>query len=95
MLAVATAIMLSSVIAHADSEDDAFLRALREQGLTAQGGGQTMIKIGHMVCDLRRDGYSENAAIGMAKLNGNSFSDQDAKVLVTSAEAAYCPEYIQ
>jgi hypothetical protein len=62
---------------------------------SAQGGDQTLIKIGHMTSDLRSDCYSENATIGMAKLNGNSFSDQDAKVLVTSAEAAYCPEYIR
>jgi hypothetical protein len=61
----------------------------------SMGGDQTTIKLGHMICNLRSDGYSENAAISMAKLNGNSFSDQDAKVLVTSAEAAYCPEYIQ
>jgi hypothetical protein len=76
--------------------DDAdYLRALHKQGITATGGDQTMIKLGHMICDLRSDGYSENSAISMAKLHGNSMTDQDARVIVTSAEAAYCPEYIQ
>jgi hypothetical protein len=31
-----------------------------------------MLKLGHMICNLRSDGYSENAAISMAKLNGNT-----------------------
>jgi Protein of unknown function (DUF732) len=96
ILAVAAALMLSSGIAHADPSDDAdYLRALHKQGITATGGDQTMIKLGHMICDLRSDGYSENSAISMAKLHGKSMTDQDAKVIVTSAEAAYCPEYIQ
>jgi hypothetical protein len=47
-----------------------------------------------MTCQFRSEGYSENALIDIAKLAGNSMSEQDAKVIVTSAEAAYCPEYI-
>jgi Protein of unknown function (DUF732) len=94
ILAAAVGLLLSSATAHADDDSD-YLRALHKQGITANGGDQTMIKIGHMVCDLRSDGYSENSAIGVAKLHGNSMSEQDAKVIVTSAEAAYCPEYIQ
>jgi hypothetical protein len=75
--------------------ENLYLHALHKQGITATGCDQTMIKLGHMICDLRSDGYSENSAISMAKLHGNSMTDQDAKVIVTSAEAAYCPEYIQ
>jgi len=92
--AVLVALMLSSGIAHADSDDDDFLRALHQQGIKDAGGDQAMIKLGRMICDLRADGYSENALKGMGKLHGNSMSDQDVKVIVSSAEAAYCPEYI-
>jgi hypothetical protein len=49
ILAVATALMLSSGIAHADSNDDDFLRALHKQGI--KGTDQALIKIGHVVCD--------------------------------------------
>ena len=92
ILAVATALMLSSGIAHADSNDDDFLRALHKQGI--KGTDQALIKIGHVVCDMRSEGYSENAVMSFGKLHGNDMSDADVKVIVNSAEAAYCPEYI-
>jgi hypothetical protein len=92
ILAVGTALMLSSGIAHADSNDDDFLRALHRQGVT--GGDQALINLGHVICDMRSDGYSENAVMSFGKLHGNNMSDQDVKVIVNSAEAAYCPEYI-
>jgi hypothetical protein len=94
ILAVLVALMLSSGIAHADTDDDDFLRALHQQGIKDTGGDQAMVKLGRMICDLRADGYSENALMGMGKLHGNSMSDDDVKVIVSSAEAAYCPEDI-
>ena len=95
ILGVLAALMLSSGIAHADADDDHFLRALHQQGIKDSGGDQAMIKLGRMICDLRSDGYSENAAKGLGKLHGNSMTDDDVKVIVSSAEAAYCPEYIR
>jgi len=92
ILAVATALMLSSGIAHSDSNDDDFLRALHKQGI--KGTDQALIKIGHVVCDMRSEGYSENAVMSFGKLHGNDMTDADVKVIVNSAEAAYCPEYI-
>jgi hypothetical protein len=95
-VSVFTAVWTSTATASADPSDDAaFLRALHKQGITAKGGDpQEMIKLGHMLCDLRGKGYSENSLVSMGKLYGNDMSDQDVKVIVTSAEAAYCPEYI-
>ena len=94
--ASSTTLVLSSGIAHADiDEDAAFLRALHKQGISSSAGDSDLIKIGHLVCDLRSEGYSENALIKMGTLHANGMSDQDEQVLVTSAEAAYCPEYIQ
>jgi hypothetical protein len=95
ILAVLAALMLSNGIAHADFEDDKFLAAVHKQGITAQGGDPTLIKIAHMMCTLLGEGYSTHALIQMGKLNGNNMSADDTKVVVESAEAAYCPEYIQ
>ena len=38
ILAVLVALMLSSGIAHADADDDDFLRALHQQGIKDSGG---------------------------------------------------------
>jgi hypothetical protein len=48
-----------------------------------------------MICNQRSEGYSENAVISMGKLHGNEMSDQDVRIVVSSAEAAYCPQYIR
>ncbi len=89
------ALMLSGCFAHADSDDDDFLCALHKQGITNQFGDWGLVNLGHMICDQRAEGYSENAIMSMGKLHGNKMTDQDVKVIVSSAEAAYCPEYIQ
>jgi Protein of unknown function (DUF732) len=91
---VATALMLSSGVAHADSNDDAYLAALRRHNISSSGGDQEMIKLGHMICGLLADGYSENALLDMGELHGTHLSSDDVKVIVHSAEAAYCPESI-
>jgi hypothetical protein len=95
LAAFSVVIIALAAPAHADSEDAVFLRGMHNQGISSSAGDSDLIHLGHMICSLRSSGYSENAAISMAKLNANGFTDQDAKVLVTSAEAAYCPEYIQ
>jgi|ERR1700746_2352560 Protein of unknown function (DUF732) len=94
ILAALVALMLSGC-AHPDSDDDDFLRALHQQGITNQFGDQGLINLGYMICDQRAEGYSENAIMTMGKLRGNKMTDQDVKVIVNSAEAAYCPEYIE
>jgi hypothetical protein len=54
-----------------------------------------LINLGHEICDQRAEGYSENAVMSWGKSHGNKMTDQDVKVIVNSAEAAYCPEYIE
>lgn len=95
ILAVLAALMLSSGIAHADTDDTDFLNALHRQGISNDKGDQEMIKLGHMMCGLLGDGYSENALIGLGDLHGTRLSSDDVRVLVKSAEAAYCPQYIR
>jgi hypothetical protein len=95
ILAVLVALILSSGIAHADSDDTDFLNALHKQGFSDSDGDRGLIKLGHMICNLLGDGYSENALIGMGDLHGTKMSPDDVKVLVKSSEAAYCPEYIR
>ena len=87
------ALTLSGCIAHADPDDD-FLSALHKQGITNQFGDQGLINLGHQICDQRAEGYGETAIMSWGKSHGNKMTDQDVKVIVNSAEAAYCPEYI-
>jgi|SRR6516162_9713458 len=94
ILAALVALMLSGC-AHSDSDDDDFLGALHKQGITNQFGDQGLINLGHEICDQRAEGYSENAVMSWGKSHGNKMTDQDVKVIVNSAEAAYCPEYIE
>lgn len=93
--AALVALILSGCIACADSDDDDFLRALHKQGITNQFGDQGLINLGHEICYQRAEGYTESAVMSMGKLRGNKMTDQDVKVIVNSAESAYCPEYIQ
>ena len=81
--------------AHADIDDDDFLNALHNQGISSDKGDQFLIKFGHNICGALADGYSENALIGIGDLHGTRLSSDDVRVLVKSAEAAYCPQYIR
>jgi len=56
ILAVLVALILSSGIAHADSDDTDFLNALHKQGLSDSDGDRCLIKLGHMICNLVGDG---------------------------------------
>jgi hypothetical protein len=95
ILAAFAALMLSTGIAHADPEDSYFLAAVHKQGIEDDEGDAGLIKLGHMMCGLRADGYSTNALIQMGQLHGTKLSGDDVKVVVQSAEAAYCPQYIE
>jgi hypothetical protein len=79
--------------AWADTNDDAFLKALKGHGITATSD-QAMITVGHLVCKQLSKGMSVNAVVAQAELYGNSMSESDAKFLVQTASAAYCPEEI-
>jgi hypothetical protein len=78
-----------------DSNDTAFLKAVHNHGLSDSGGDQAMINLGHMICDLRGQGYSENALVDSGALHATQMSTDDVRFLVQTSEAAYCPEYIQ
>lgn len=95
ILAALVALALSSGIAHADTDDADYLNALHNQGISDDKGDQELIKLGHKLCVLLGDGYSENALFGIGDLHGTRLSSNDVRVLVKSAEAAYCPQYIR
>jgi hypothetical protein len=90
--AVLSAVFLAAP-AHADSSDDAFLKAIQGHGITATSD-QAMITIGHVVCNEFGKGKSPNAIVAELELYGNQMSESDAKFVVQTASAAYCPEYI-
>ncbi len=95
-LVALAALTLSNGIARADSNDQAFLNALSNGGVSATSGNQSdLTKVGHAVCTLRSAGYSENAVIQITKLKNAGFTPSVATLVIQSAEAAYCPEYIQ
>jgi hypothetical protein len=94
LVAAMSAVIVLAAPAHADSDDDVFLKAIYAHGLTNSGGDQQFIKLGHMTCDLLGQGYSLNALASMTQLHGNSMSADDSKFLVQTSAAAYCPQYI-
>jgi hypothetical protein len=90
---------LSAVIgfaapAHADDSDTLFVKAIKGHGITFAGSDADLANLGRMTCALLDDGYSTNSIVAMGQLHGNSMSTEDARFLVTTAEAAYCPQYI-
>ena len=93
-MVASTAIVLAAP-AHADTDDTAYLNALHQQGISDDNGDQGLVKFGHMVCGALAEGYSENALIGIGDLHGTRLSSDGVRVLVKSAEAAYCPQYIK
>ena len=99
ILAVAAALMLNGGVAHADGADDAFLNAVHGQGITdTSGGDRSLINYGHTICTRRAAGDSESWIIEMLPpppVQGGYYGRNTLRVIVHSAEAAYCPEYIQ
>jgi hypothetical protein len=56
-----SAVIVLAAPAHADSDDDVFLKAIHGHGPTNSGGDQQLIKLSHMPCDLLGQDCSMNA----------------------------------
>ncbi|ORW09044.1 DUF732 domain-containing protein [Mycobacterium kyorinense] len=94
LLAIAVA---PTAVAHADSADDTFLKALADQGIT--GDPAELVAAGRGVCDnvsglaTTLPKWSKAPALGpvMGALNLSLFQ---AEFVVSAAESAYCPQYL-
>lgn len=87
----------TSVPAWADPDADAaYLNALHKQGVRPTSGSDaSLIAAGHEICEQLASGYSMNAVMAQGDLYaGHGITEDDVKVIVRSAAAAYCPQYI-
>ncbi|MGA8548009.1 MAG: DUF732 domain-containing protein [Mycobacterium sp.] len=100
LAALAAGIVLSAVTrvpAWADPDADAaYLNALHRQGIQPTSGSDaSLIAAGHEICEQLAAGYSMNAVMAQGEIYaGHGITEDDVKVIVRSAAAAYCPQYI-
>ncbi|ORV09994.1 DUF732 domain-containing protein [Mycobacterium celatum] len=95
--AVAAITFMTTDVAHADQADDAFLKALADQGIT--GDPAQLIAAGHLACDRLSGGATGQP--GLARLSAlRAVTDAlqvplepQADFVVRAAETAYCPQY--
>lgn len=88
-LMASTVMLMSSMpLAHAQSQDDVYLKELGAQGIT-QYPPDKLIKVGHLVCAYR----SYGAAPWQTQdgLMGNGVAPQDVDAVVNTAISTYCP----
>ena len=80
-------------IANADATDDVYLHTLTQSGITwANGSDQTMIGLGHAVCqDWAAGGTLDQTAADVKKAVG--LSDGSVGSIIGAATASYCPQY--
>ncbi|GBE67216.1 hypothetical protein MFM001_36780 [Mycobacterium sp. MFM001] len=93
--AIAAAAALSTLLlasgvpsAHADSQDDAYLKALAEAGVTGYPIDK-LVTVGHMVC-----AYKSAGAAPWQMQNGlmeYGIAPQDLDPMVSTAVSTYCP----
>ena len=55
-----------------------------------------LVDLGHSICGWLADGYSMNAITTMGnRYAGSGMTADDAKFVMQTSAAAYCPEYVQ
>jgi hypothetical protein len=86
-------VIVGAPTANADPADDAYLRALTQRGLSwANGSEQTMINVGHAVCqDWAAGDTMAQTVTDVQKALG--LSTNGSGTVIGAATAAYCPEY--
>lgn len=93
--AIAAAVVLSTMLlvssmppAQADPQDEAYLKALAEEGIT-QYPSDRLVMVGHMVCSYKSVGaapwQTQNG------LMGYGIASQDLDTVVNIAVSTYCP----
>lgn len=105
LTAACAAVLLSGAIAHADPQDDEFLKLLARDGITA-GPPDQLIALAHERCDnenlsrsntftLRLGAWPSPFSTAMlqlaAKLEGQGLSGSQVKPFLLDAISVYCP----
>jgi Protein of unknown function (DUF732) len=91
----AAALWLGVGTAHAQpSDDEAFLKAVHNNGIGSNAGDADLIKAAQQFCAMRRNGYSENSLINSEAIRATQLDRDTIRFFVETSEAAYCPEFI-
>jgi hypothetical protein len=77
--------------AHADTNDQAFLGALRAHGIEHESD-QSEIMAGHLVCHQLGMGKTDEQ-VATDVMNSSTLDGDNAGFFVAVAERAYCPQY--
>lgn len=104
-LVAATAVLMTGAVAHADAQDDEFLRLLSRDGITA-GPPEQLIALAHERCDddnLSRSGiftlhfgampspFSSAMLQLAAKLENQGLTGPQVRPFLLDAISVYCP----
>jgi len=90
-LASIVALIGTAIPAHADSDDDAFLAALTNAGISYHDPDHA-IKAGQKVCDLANSGTSQLDIIRDIRDLNPGFTMVSAAKFAKAAASVYCPE---
>jgi hypothetical protein len=83
---------LQAPVARADTNDDAYVQALKNEGIGQRASRDQLILMGHTICKDLSNGKSAVAeATGL--YSSADLSEHDAGALVGGAISAYCPQY--
>jgi hypothetical protein len=92
-LAIATAIATAPAT-HADEHDDAFLLALKRNGVFAYGDPAAVVAGAHWACDqLAQGAEREHIIVWLGQHNGSNLGRPADVVFLREAALYYCPEY--
>lgn len=86
-------LLLSAAPARADDNDDQFLQAMAYVGLVSDDGPSGLIRLAHVVCDDRANGYSDLITATMVDKSNPGLGLNGAGYIVASAEHVYCPQF--
>jgi hypothetical protein len=82
----------AAATAHADTNDDKFLKALKSEGITDHVSANHAIEAGHMVCQKLDQGMTPNQ-VAADVLNSSSTPAYHAGYFVGVSIKEYCPQY--
>lgn len=93
LLAGVLVVIAVAAPAHADPDDDAFLAALNQAGITFRDPDHA-IKAGQKVCDLASSGTSQLDIVRDIRDLNPAFTMASAAKFAKAAAGIYCPELL-
>jgi hypothetical protein len=82
----------AAATAHADSNDDKFLAAIKSEGITDHVSAAGAIQAAHGVCE-KLDGGETPAAVAKDVLDNSTMPAYHCGYFVGASIDAYCPQY--